>query len=138
MKTTFEIIDLIWQHLNVSSLKTAINGKIYKTLRPLGSNKEDVVINSLPANNLQMQSVVINVNVFVPNITIQVEDGAQDPNQPNYPRLKILAQTAVDALKDTWSQDYNFDVQQENLIRDEESGHHYINIRLDFFNINIL
>jgi hypothetical protein len=136
MKTTLELVNIIWQVLTVSPVKEEITGGIFKHIRPLNSEKEDVVINSLPNLNTDLSQAVVNVNVFVPNKT-QNLNGAQDNSQPDAARLEELAGMATDALKDQWGDDYNFDVQQSVLIRDEEGGSWYYNIRLNFYSINV-
>ncbi len=137
MITTFDLTDIIYQKIKNSSLASSITGKIYKDQeRPLNSTTEDVVINTLGINNLQLQQSVVNVNVFVPNLA-QNYGELQNQAMPNFPRLKALAAIAITALKNTWSGDYNFDVQQQLLIQDPDTKDHYINIRLDFYNINI-
>jgi hypothetical protein len=136
MKTTLELVNIIWQVLTVSPVKEEITGGIFKHIRPLNSEKEDVVINSLPNLNTDLSQAVVNVNVFVPNKT-QNLNGAQDTSQPDAARLEELAGMATDALEDQWGDDYNFDVQQSVLIRDEEGGSWYYNIRLNFFSINV-
>lgn len=136
MKTTLDIEDILWSFLKNSSLKTAISGGIYKRKRPSASEKEDVVINCLPVNNLQLQSAVANVNIHVPN-KVQNISGIQDP-MPDHARLKALGNEAVSLLVDQWDSDYNFDVQQQNVFEDEDGKSHYVNIRLDFYSINIL
>jgi hypothetical protein len=135
MITTLDLVNIIWQRLNGSQLKTTITGGVYKK-RPAGSQTEDVVINCLPINNLDLQTAIVNVNIHVPNITIQVGT-VQDSTQPNFERLQELAAIAIAVLTDVWAGDYNYDVQQQTMIEDEEAGDHYINIRIEFFNINI-
>lgn len=137
MKTTLDIEDILWTFLDSSSLKTSVNGGVYKKKRPAGSTKEDVVINCLPVNNLQIQSAVANVNIHVPN-KVQNISGIQDDSQPDHARLKELGNAAVSLLVDQWNNDYTFDVQQQNVFEDEDGKSHYVNIRLDFYSINIL
>lgn len=136
MKTTFDIVDIVWSHLNNSSLKTAINGVIARK-RPLGSAKEDVIINALPAINRQIEACVVNVNIYVPNKPLTFE-GKVDDSQPNTARMKQLATIAAEVLKEEWGGDWNFSIQQQSVIEDDESKSHYINFRLEFYSINIL
>lgn len=138
MITTFHEEDIVYQRLNTSTLKTAITGIIKKGKRPLNSTKEDVVINSLPINSLQLQEGIINVNIYVPNLTITI-GGVQDFTQPNSARLKELTDTAVDLLNDQWPEagDVNYTVQQQSLLDDPDSSSHYVNIRLQFYAINV-
>ena len=135
MKSTLDIVDDIWKVLDVSPLKDEITGSIYKHTRPAGSLLEDVVINTLPITGNQIQEAVANVNIHVPDIEVNVNSVID--KQPNHLRLKALCFIALTSLSDNWDGDYNFDVQQQTLLKDENGGDHYINIRIDFYNINI-
>lgn len=135
MKTTLDIVDILFTALDASSLKAAITGTICKHKRDFNSGLEDVVINCLPVNNQQLQNCIANVNIHVPDQMIN--SGGAENKQPNHVRLKALATMATDILKDNWQTDLNFDVQQQNLFEDPEAGDHYINIRLEFFIENL-
>lgn len=140
MKTTLDLVDITWKHINASPLKEAISGGVYKFKRPTNSEAEDVVINSLPITNGQLQQAVVNVNVFVPN-KVQSIGGYQDDEQPDTKRLKLLAELATSDLVDVWepedSYGVNYDVQQQTVIQDDDSKQYYINIRLQFYSVNI-
>jgi hypothetical protein len=136
VKNTLDIINLIYTRLKTGALAAEITGSIYKGKRPLESLVEDVVINSLPINALQVQAAVANVNIHVPNITVTVV-GIADKSQPNFQRLQELTELALIELSDVWADDYNFDVQQQVVIEDEDFKDHFSNIRLEFFSINI-
>ncbi|MEO6610745.1 MAG: hypothetical protein ABIT05_01390 [Chitinophagaceae bacterium] len=137
MKTTLDLIDILWTLINGSALKTALvsGGGIYKHERPLNSNNEDVVINSLPIINQDLQVAICNVNIHVPDKTINVTGGQQIV--ADHVRLKALSTVAVGVLDKNWGDDYNFSVQQQTVMADETPGSHFINIRIEFFNINI-
>lgn len=130
MTTTFDITDLLWTKADSSTLKTSISGGIYKNQRPANSKKEDVVTNCLPVNNEQLQKTVGNVNVHVPNKLIKVNNVQE--SVPDLVRLKQLAAEAIGIYKDNWTGTLNYDVQQQTLIKDEEAGDWYINIRIEF------
>jgi hypothetical protein len=136
MTTTLDAIDTVWETLNSSSLKTEISGSIYKNRRAASSTKEDIVINSLPINNAQLQQGVLNVNVHVPNKSVK-KNKVVDSTQPDYERMKELAAIAVDVLDDNWIGDHHFEVQQQVTVMDEATNDHYINIRLNFNSINL-
>ncbi len=136
MKTTLDLVDLVYEVLKTSSLKSSITGKVYEYQRPVNSNVEDVVINSLPITNDQLQEAIVNVNVFVPNLEVE-ETGDISRQVPNITRLKTLAGLAVQNLTDGISGDYTWDVQQQTLMEDDESKQHFINIRIQFFVSNI-
>jgi hypothetical protein len=135
MKTTIDTDDVLYDLLKNSSLKSAITGKVYKRQRPVNSNLEDVVINSLPITNEQLQQCVSNVNVFVPNEKITV--GETVDSVANEARLKQLVALAVTVLTDGINGQFTWDIQQQTLIKDDESESHYINIRIQFFVSNI-
>lgn len=135
MTTTEDIIDLLFAKLDSSSIKTAITGSICKRKRDAGSTKEDAVINCLAVPNLQLQNVIANVNIHVPDIVVVI-NGIQD-RQPNLSRLKELAALGVSILKDNWTSTLNYDVQQQQIFEDREAGDHYINLRIEFFIENL-
>jgi hypothetical protein len=135
MKTTLDLVDVVYNELKSGPLKSAINGGVYKYTRPLNSSLEDVVINSLPVTNQQLQQAIVNVNVFVPNADISL--GGSQQKMADHVRLKALGALAVDELKDGISGDYTWDVQQQTVIQDDESDSYYINIRLQFYVSNI-
>lgn len=135
--TPFDAIDIIWQKLHASSI--AVSGGIYKLSRPLNSAKEDIVVNSITLNADQLQEGVLNVNIHVPNLTLEI-GGVTDNSQPNFSRLKALTDTVVGILIDQWADDgsYNFSVQQPgNPIAEPDINQHYSNIRIEFFSVNL-
>lgn len=135
MKTGLDMIDIVWTMLNASPLQSLITGGIFKHLRPAGGSKEDVVINSLSVTHEQLQNGIANVNIYVPNLVVNA-NGIQDDTQPNHSRLNELTKVAIGLLEENWMSDLNYDVQQHMLIR-EETGEHYMNIRLQFYIENL-
>ncbi len=137
MRNTFDIVDLLYGFLIADTdITGAISGGIYKHNRPLNSDKEDVVIGSLPVNNDQLQQTVPNINIHVPNLKL-TKGTIQDNTQPDTKRLKTLTALLVTKLDDKTFDDYWFEVQQQTLFSDEETNEHYSNIRLNFYSINI-
>jgi hypothetical protein len=131
--TSAEVIDEIYKQLNVSPLKTAINGGIYKLQRPKDSVKEDVVINCLGMDGEQLQKGMVNVNVFVPDIPVNI-NGVQQ-KQPNFSRLKVLSTLAISEATGRKS-GYWFDKDQDRIFKDDNSEQHFSNIRIRFYAIN--
>jgi len=137
MITTLDIVDFLYGYLSNSSLPGNLNGgAIYKHQRLIGSIKNDVVINCLPVNNEDLQKAIANVNVYVKNMPVN-KGGLVDHLQPDHGRLKHLATMVVNLLQDYYNDDgWHIDVQQQNLMSDDELTEHYINIRVEFYNIN--
>jgi hypothetical protein len=135
MKTGFDTDNVLYDVLKISSLKSAITGNVYKRQRPVDSNLEDVVINSLPITNQQLQTCVSNVNIFVPDVKVTVNGVVT--NVPNEERLEDLTVMAIQVVADGIKGDFTWDIQQHALIQDNESDSHYSNIRIEFFVSNI-
>lgn len=135
MKTTFEIDDIIYAKLKGSALKSAISGDIYRGRKPAGSKKEDVVIANLGINADQLQRGIVNVNIYVPGITVQSQ-GVQDFTVPNTKRMKELANIACGVLDDNMDGEVYYTVEQQLTIYDRETNEHFINIRVEYSNEN--
>lgn len=125
MKTQFDAINLIYSAINTSPLKTAINGAIYKFKRPT-SAKEDIVINSLVLGNSNFQEGVFNVNIYVPNITV---NGASLPNTARLGQLEALGNSLFEHIA---SQDYSIYKESTSLFEEVSVNQHYINFRINF------
>lgn len=134
MRTTLDIVDIVLQHLYSSSLKTSITGVICRK-RTAGSEKEDVVINTTFVDGDQVQSSLVNVNLYAPNKTQKIK-GVQDFSQPDFTRLKALIAIAVPLLTNVYIDDYWFTVQQVSGPIEDENNQHFINIRIDFHSEN--
>lgn len=137
MRSTLDIIDIIWQVLNSSSLKTAITGGLYKGNRPLNSKLIDVTINSLPIMGTQLQLGYANVNIHVPNL---VTGGSQQDNTlPDHLTLKTLTNLAIQILNDvvTESGDVSISIEFQHTFSEPEISQHYSNIRLQVYAVNV-
>jgi len=137
IKTTLSAVDDVYDALKASPLASEITGKIFKDRRVANGATEDVVINSPTVNAAQLQQGLVNVNIHVPNIIVK-QNGVSDDTQPNHARLRELALMAAGILKDNVSGDASFNLQQiVGPLLDEVAKDHYVNIRLDYFNINL-
>jgi hypothetical protein len=135
-----QAVTSIYHHLKASELMTGDlkpNGDLYKYRRPLNSEMEDVVINSLPFDREALLQGTININIHVPNLKVEI-NGIVDDSQPDLARLEALTDLALDLLKDVWSHDgqHYFNALQENLVQDSNSSC-YMNIRVDFRSVNL-
>ena len=138
--TSSEAVNLLYQHIKASELMLGdhkVSGGLYKLQRPIQSVKEDIVINALPLNREQLQEGLLNVNVYVPNLSLQL-NGLTDNSQPNTARLTELTKIGSDVLNeiDGPGAEYSFILQQE-VVFEDTNNQHYINFRLEFYSINI-
>jgi len=137
-KTSAEALEIVYQHLLKSVLFTdpkRPKGLLYKRQRPIGSKAEDVVINTLTLNRAVIQEGVLNVNLYVPNLSL---NNNTDNTQPNNSRLLELSILANTALEEIWATDgsYTFQVQQDHTFEDT-NNQHYQNFRIEFTAVNM-
>lgn len=127
---SLEVIDAMNMHLKGGPLAANISGSIHKVELPAGSTGENVVINTLGMTGEQLQQGEVNVNVYVPDMQVTINGIGQ--GQPNLSRLKILTTLAVSEATGRYA-GYWFDYKWDKLFKDEASGAHYSNIRIEFY-----
>lgn len=135
MLSDVEIIDKVYDILNISAITTVITGDVYKRERPVKSDKEDVVINCLPTNNLDVQTAIVNVNIHVKNIDVKQNDVVN--NVTNHSRLRILNALVMPYLTYKSFGNYWIDIEQQTTFSETEIKQSYSNIRVKFFFINL-
>ena len=138
-KTSLDALDILYRIVKNSEIiagSARINGGLYKSQRPINSDKEDVVVNALPMNRNQVQEGLLNLNIYVPNQELTI-NGVTDLSQPNYTRIAALSAMISTLLNDVWeaSADYTFNIQQDTLFADD-NNQHYQNFRIEFYSPN--
>lgn len=125
MKNEMEIKDDVYHLLKDSDLIKNVNGKLSKTLRPDGSNKEDVVISVLtPTPDRQIQEVYLNVNVYVAD----VKRGNQyEENTIRLKELMTLSKNAFDLAK---GKGYRLSLAEQKSYEVPGKNEHFINNRV--------
>jgi len=113
MRTTAEMTQILYNVLNASTLKTTVNGLIYKGERPINSVKEDVVIAPITVSGSDKQIGVANVNIYVPKIN--QKSGTTTSLMKDTKRISEILPVAKDALKLNTGVDYScwFETQSE-------------------------
>ena len=132
--TSADVINILYQHIKNSVLfsdSRKPNGGLYKLQRPSNSVKEDVVINSLPLTREAVQECVLYVNIFVPNMT-------GDVNLPDLARITELSKLYNSIFQgEVWGQPgtYSFEIDQDFIVQDT-GNQHYISFRTEFYSLN--
>lgn len=118
---------LIWKWVNDSPLKSAINGGVYRNVRPTSSTKEDVVINSISTTGSEslIQDSRLNVNVHVPAILV-----GGNTYVPNQQRFDAISEVISLNLKEGFNSNFTFWVEQTQLIQVPSTNDWYLNIRI--------
>lgn len=66
MKTTIDLVNILYELINVPAVKSLINGGVYKNERPVNSSLQDVVIGSTTVDNEAFQNGVGYINIHHP------------------------------------------------------------------------
>lgn len=134
MKSDIEIKDDIFEHIQSSGLMEHLSGTLEKTVRPKGSDREDVVI-SILANDVDrdrgVQEAFVNVNIYVADIDV---DGQM---QENDPRLREVCRLSEEIL-DTGGigKDYTFHLDKQRVHGVDDAHEHIVNNKL-FYQLTI-
>ncbi len=134
MVSDIDVKDKIFQHLKGSALEQAVSGVLSKTTRPKDSDKEDIVISILANNCAQLQTLYVNVNIYVKDDVI-TRDGSQQ-YEMDIPRCRELCKLAYDALESAVGDGFRFDIESQRVIAVEAIKSHVINNRLFYQNLN--
>ncbi len=134
-KTPEEIEGDVYRLINSSPIKKAIKGKVYrKDLRPDNATTEDVVVIFSSGVNSQIQSGTVEVNVYVPDISIP----GYSSKKKNEPRVKELGNIINEWIEQVDSIEYEFDVLvTPTAIGIEGIEQHLISVLLEFKRITI-
>lgn len=131
-KTSKQVQGDIYRLLKDSTLYTMISGEVYRQgCRPRDSQKEDAVVIFTTGLPNQVQTGVVTVNIYVPDIDpynngVWVEDGERTE------RIERLAQEWVDSLTAEVSC-YLFELQQTIYTEEEaDIGQHFVVVKLKY------
>jgi hypothetical protein len=133
MKQTFDTNEILFGILKGSSaIASAISGGVYVDPRPLNSEKEDIVINTIAlSQDSEPQIGTSNVNIHVPDKTVSI-GGVQQKVTDNA-RLKVISGLVLDAIRSASVQGLKMLIEtQSNPIPEAEINQHYINIRVSW------
>lgn len=124
MLTNVELRDVVVAALEASPLAEEISGVIRKTSRPLGSDKEDIVVNVTATDISQIQTAVINVNIYVPDV---IRDGQAEEDTA---RTRVLASLAAELFEVYHESGLRIVMDSQSIMEVEGKSEHFINNRL--------
>lgn len=128
-KTGSEIEQDVFDIIASSSLSEEIGGEVYKEgTRPLDPKTEDAVVSFVTGLDGQIQTGVVNINIYVPNIDngsrVLVKDSA---------RCKYLERKADEIIRALKPTDYRFSLGGIiQTFRLEEMETYFVNVKLKF------
>lgn len=128
-KTGAEIESDVYNIIKTSALKTAITGTLYRDgLRPLGAITEDIVVSFLTGIDDQIQSGVVNVNIYV----LDIDNGSEVlvKNTTRCKALEIIANTVIQGLIPN---EYRFKLASIiQTFKAEGINQHFVNCKIKF------
>lgn len=122
----------IYKFLRDSALAKAISGEVYRNgYRPRDSRMEDAVVTFTAGLPDEMQSGVVTVNIYVPDIDSDA-DGTWIEDGTRTLELEVMAQEWVDSLTADRS-NYKFKLQQTIYTEEDTNIHqHFVVIKLGY------
>lgn len=131
-KTGKQVLTDVYQMLRNSSLPTLISGEVYrKGYRPRDSKAEDATIAFTAGLPGEVQTGVVTVNIYVPDIDpynngVLVEDGQ---------RCEVLEKAAAEWVESLTAakSNYRFELQQTIYTEEaQEINQHFIVVKLKY------
>lgn len=130
MKTDTEIRDDIYRLVKQSAIAEAVSGGVYTRLRPLNSDKEDVIVSVIANAPGDPQRATVNVDIYVKDVRI---NGRAEEDTA---RVRQLSRIALDALRSNVTDDYYATVDEQRTYAIEATSEHLIQSRLRYRHID--
>ncbi|MFA7218072.1 MAG: hypothetical protein WC057_05675 [Dehalococcoidales bacterium] len=129
MKTTFDISDILYPIINVTSVTSTIDGRVYRDKKPLNSELQDIIV--IPLSNFNgdevIQEATFMVNCFCKNF---------DNGLPNITKLKTITDAVIKVIEDysATSNYYVFEITNQTLMQDtDQISMSYVNLRINCY-----
>ncbi|MBO4549452.1 MAG: hypothetical protein J5733_01870 [Bacteroidaceae bacterium] len=131
MKSDVEVRQDVFSVLKAAGINEIIGGSLRYIPRAEKSKAEDCVISVLDSNNAQIQDCIVNVNVYVQNITSGGE------SVENVTRTKQLAGIFETLFKnDIHTDDFSMFLEKQRILPVVGKDEHVINNRINYKSIN--
>ena len=126
MKNDVEVRQDVFAVVMQSEIKDAIGGEVRYIPRKAGSKTEDCIISVLDSDNAQIQDCIVNVNIYVPNITSGGE------SVENIDRTKPLAKICENALKSKFGDGFHLFLEKQRIMPVNGKNEYVINNRIRY------
>ncbi len=127
----------LFKSVKANSGLTAVTNSVFKYERPLNFDSACYVINALPLTYEQLQTGVLNLNFFAPNL-INAAVNPVDKTQPDSAKLALAESAIIAAFEHKWNAGgFLFDLSQTTVFKNDPRNEWYVNARIKFYNINL-
>jgi hypothetical protein len=128
MKTVFDILDKLYPIINVTAIKSTLDGKVYRTSRPIDSVKRDITVATLHiagGTEIDLQGCPVIINCYAPDIAPGI------PDDKNLDAMTTAVLTVIDAYSSTTTSYLHLEPISQGIMEDiDKSGISYSSIRL--------
>lgn len=134
MKTAKEIQEDVIDLLRGSTLREQVTGGVYPGgLRPRDSRREDIEVIFTLGNPGQIESGVVTINVFCPDVPEGFTPGAKVENAKRTREIERLLAQWVETLTPATTGGYLFTPANTILtLPEEETDQHFTSVKLKF------
>ncbi len=131
-KTSRQIQGDIYRLLRESSLYMQTGGEVYRSgLRPRDSRQEDIVVAFTAGIPDQVQTGVVTVNIYVPDID-PYDNGVWVEDAERTEQIELLAQQWADGLM-SGSYGYDFSLRQTiSTYEEADTRQHFVSVRIGY------
>ncbi len=126
MKNDVEVRQDVFAIIKASPIANAIGGSLRYIPRAVNSKAEDCIISILESDNKQIQDCIVNVNVYVQNITSGGE------SVENIPRTGELAKICETALKSEFGDGFRIFLEKQRIMPVNGKDEYVINNRVRY------
>ena len=132
MKQTYDIESIVYQALRSNqTLVNELNGGVYLGQRPVNSEKEDVVINTIAlTQEFKPQLGTSNINIHVADKVVTI-GGAQQKVEDRV-RLKQLSELVLTTIRAGIVKGMKMVVENQSTLKEPEISQHFVNIRINW------
>ena len=132
MKSTFDTDSIIYGVINGNeTIKSSISGLVCIGERPLNSEKEDIVINTITlTQEFSPQIGTSNINIHVSDIDVTI--GGAQQKMPNTDRLRAITGYVMDAVRSARINGLKMTIESQTTINESQIKQHYSNIRVSW------
>ncbi len=128
MKSTFDVLDVLFPIINVASVTTTLDGRVYRNSRPVNSALRDITVGALPiagGTDIDLQPCVVIINCFAKDL----ENGRQDDTHIDAMTAAVLA--VLEAYASTTSY-MHLEINSQGAMADiDQAGVSYSSIRVN-------
>lgn len=125
MYDIFDATEMLFKALNVPEVTNAISGELCNGGRPLNSQKEDIVVNTITITTITKPQLATS------NINIHVKDTITD-GKPDTKRLKAITRIVRKVFESNQFIGKSVYISDLGMLQESEQKEHYVNLRIQW------